>query len=42
MRGIEFGAIWHSPRDAEELEKVVELAVNITTDSDRGCYGLNV
>ena len=42
LRGIELGAIWHSARDAEELQEVVELAVNITADGDGGCDRLDV
>lgn len=42
LRGIKFGAIWHSARDAEELEKVVELAVDITADCDGGSDGLDI
>lgn len=42
LRGIELGAIWHSARDAEELQEVVELAVDITADSDGGCDRLYI
>lgn len=42
LRGIELGAIWHSARDAEQLEKVVELAVDITADGNGSSDGLNI
>ena len=40
--GIELGAIGHAARDTEELQQVVELAVDVAADGDGGGDGLNV
>jgi hypothetical protein len=40
--GVERGAIGHAARDTEELEQIVELAVDVTADGDRGGDRLDI